>query len=171
MAEGPGHHAETLSRTVRTHQGTDPRPANSTPYALLPSRITLPGNKPFRWGFEPYNPRMKKEVITYTDDVTGEEAEDITTHTILIDGAGVEIDLAGASHDRLLEILHPYLSAKGARRVRGGVAATSKRRGAATTGSTDLALIRAWGRKNGYEVSDRGRVSAEVKEAYEKAHA
>lgn len=78
---------------------------------------------------------VQKKVITYTDDVTGEEAEDITTHTILIDGAGVEIDLSGASHDRLLEILHPYLSAAGARRVRGGIAAAGsrgKRRGAAT---------------------------------------
>ncbi|MEU0214071.1 Lsr2 family protein [Streptomyces sp. NPDC006265] len=117
---------------------------------------------------------MQKKVITYTDDVTGEAAEDITTHTILIDGAGVEIDLAGASHDRLLELLHPYLSAPGARRVRGGVAAAGskgKRRGAATTGSTDLAAIRTWGRQNGYEVSDRGRVSALVREAYEKANA
>lgn len=116
---------------------------------------------------------VQKKVITYTDDVTGEDAEDITTHTILIDGAGVEIDLAGESHDRLLELLHPYLSAPGARRVRGGVAAGAKpkRRGAATTGSTDLAVIRAWGRQNGYEVSDRGRVSAQVREAYEKANA
>lgn len=121
----------------------------------------------------PYNPRMvQKQVITYTDDVTGEEAEDITTHTILIDGAGVEIDLTGASHDRLLEILHPYLSAAGARRVRGTVGEVSskgKRRGVATAGSGDTALIRAWAKENGHEVSDRGRVSAEVREAYAKA--
>jgi hypothetical protein len=117
---------------------------------------------------------VQKKVITYTDDVTGEEAEDITTHTILIDGAGVEIDLSGASHDRLLEILHPYLSAGGARRVRGGVAAAGskgKRRGAATSSSGDTAQIRAWAKENGYEVNDRGRVSAEVREAYEKANA
>ncbi|MEU9050111.1 Lsr2 family protein [Streptomyces sp. NPDC048384] len=116
---------------------------------------------------------VQKKIVTMVDDVTGEEAEDIDTHTILIDGAGVEIDLTSENHDRLLEILHPYLSAASARRVRGGVAtAGSKgtRRGAATAGSVDLAKIRAWGRENGYEVSERGRVSAQVREAYEKAN-
>jgi hypothetical protein len=30
--------------------------------------------------------------------------------------------------------------------------------------------VRAWARENGYQVSDRGRVSSEVIAAYEKAH-
>ena len=117
---------------------------------------------------------MQKKVITYTDDVTGKEADDITTHTILVDGAGVEIDLSPETHDRLLEVLHPFLSAEGARRVRGGVATAGtkgKRRGAAASGSGDTAQIRAWAKENGHEVNDRGRVSAEVREAYEKANA
>ena len=37
--------------------------------------------------------------------------------------------------------------------------------------STDLADVRAWARKNGWpNISDRGRVSAEVMEAYEAAN-
>ncbi|WP_340376640.1 Lsr2 family protein [Streptomyces sp. SS7] len=115
----------------------------------------------------------QKQVITYTDDVTGEESEDITTHTLLIDGAGVEIDLTSASHDRLLELLHPYLSAESARRVRGSVnsAATAKKsRNSASSNSADTARIRAWAKENGHEVNDRGRVPASVKEAYEKAN-
>ncbi|MEU1552190.1 Lsr2 family protein [Streptomyces scabiei] len=115
----------------------------------------------------------QKEVITYTDDVTGEEAEDITTHTLLLDGAGVQIDLTSDSHDRLMDVLRPYLQAKGARRVRGGVAqagAKVKRRGGAPAGSGNTAQIRAWAKENGYEVNDRGRVPGDVREAYEKAN-
>jgi hypothetical protein len=114
----------------------------------------------------------QREVITYTDDLTGEEAEEIGTHTILIDGAGVEIDLSTENHDRLLELLHPYLSASGARRVRGSITASGtkgKRRAVATAGASDTAEIRAWAKRQGLEVNDRGRVPASVKEAYEKA--
>jgi hypothetical protein len=33
-----------------------------------------------------------------------------------------------------------------------------------------LADVREWARENGYQVSDRGRVAAEVMEAYQNAH-
>ena len=35
---------------------------------------------------------------------------------------------------------------------------------------TDLADVRAWARQSGHDVSDRGRVSAAVLEAYDAAH-
>jgi nucleoid-associated protein Lsr2 len=34
----------------------------------------------------------------------------------------------------------------------------------------DLSDVRSWARENGFQVSDRGRVSSEVIAAYEKAH-
>lgn len=34
-----------------------------------------------------------------------------------------------------------------------------------------LQLIREWGRANGYEISDRGRVAQEIQNAYDEAHA
>ncbi|CDR02336.1 Lsr2-like protein [Streptomyces iranensis] len=37
-------------------------------------------------------------------------------------------------------------------------------------GGQDTAEIRAWAKENGYEVSDRGRVPATVREAYAKAN-
>ena len=37
-------------------------------------------------------------------------------------------------------------------------------------GSQDTAEIRAWAKENGYEVNDRGRVPAPIREAYEKAN-
>lgn len=47
-----------------------------------------------------------------------------------------------------------------------------RRRAPATTADrpTDLAAIRAWARENGYQVSDRGRISAEIQGAYAAAH-
>ena len=35
---------------------------------------------------------------------------------------------------------------------------------------TDLAAVREWARQNGHQVSDRGRISAEIQAAYDKAH-
>nr|WP_330359970.1 histone-like nucleoid-structuring protein Lsr2 [Mycobacteroides abscessus] len=40
----------------------------------------------------------------------------------------------------------------------------------ASASKEQLAAIRQWARKNGYEVSDRGRIKAEVVEAFEAAH-
>ncbi|MEC4018662.1 histone-like nucleoid-structuring protein Lsr2 [Streptomyces sp. H27-D2] len=111
----------------------------------------------------------QKVVTTYVDDLTGEESTEISTSTILVNGAGVEIDLTHENYDKLLELLNPYLTAAGARRVRGGVAAKGKARKAPTTGE-NTADIRAWAKANGHDVNDRGRVPASVKEAYEKAN-
>jgi hypothetical protein len=46
-----------------------------------------------------------------------------------------------------------------------------RKRGSKAAGSASTSDIRAWALANGHDVSSRGRVSAEVREAYEKAHA
>ncbi|MDO0930327.1 Lsr2 family protein [Streptomyces sp. DG2A-72] len=107
----------------------------------------------------------QKVVTTYVDDLTGEESTEIATHSILIDGAGVEIDLTDENYEKLLEILNPYLHADGARRIRGAAKGKSK---ASTGGRDESSAVRAWAKANGFEVSDRGRVPAAVREAYEK---
>ncbi|GHE15341.1 histone-like nucleoid-structuring protein Lsr2 [Streptomyces alanosinicus] len=110
----------------------------------------------------------QKVITTYVDDLTGEASSDISTHSILVDGAGVEIDLTDDNYEKLLELLNPYLHAEGARRVRGAARAKGKPK-TASDGKDDSSAIRAWARDNGFEVSDRGRVPASVREAYEKA--
>ena len=40
----------------------------------------------------------------------------------------------------------------------------------ATTISSDNTTIRSWAQANGYQVSSRGRVSAEVRKAFEEAN-
>ncbi|MGG2462809.1 histone-like nucleoid-structuring protein Lsr2 [Streptomyces sp. RGM 3693] len=107
----------------------------------------------------------QKTVVIYTDDLTGEESSEATTHQLIIDGVAYEIDLAPESYDKLLEAVAPFT--KAGRRVRGsrGKAPASRPAG----GNKDTANIRAWAKEQGYNVNDRGRVPAEIREAYEKA--
>ncbi|WP_327294475.1 histone-like nucleoid-structuring protein Lsr2 [Streptomyces sp. NBC_01197] len=113
----------------------------------------------------------QKVVTTFTDDLTGEESEEIDTYTVLVNGAGVEIDLTPDSHDKLLEALAPFFGAKGARRARGASPSSPSRARKAVSDREYSGKVRAWAKANGYSVNERGRVAAELKEAYEKANA
>ncbi|MET8509205.1 Lsr2 family protein [Streptomyces sp. NPDC004787] len=112
---------------------------------------------------------MAQKIITvFTDDLTGEESSEAASHSFSLDGVGYEIDLGPDSYDRLLDALAPFMKAgrkTGRLKVKGAVAA--QRRGNKTQ---DTPQIREWAREHGYEVSERGRVPATVREAYEAAH-
>lgn len=99
--------------------------------------------------------------VTLEDDIDGSAAAE----TILfgLDGVNYEIDLSEANATKLREALASWVGS--ARRVGGRRQATRT-----TAGRNDLNDIRAWGRENGYKVSDRGRVSADVIKAYDDAH-
>ncbi|MCT6776073.1 Lsr2 family protein [Streptomyces sp. CS7] len=113
-------------------------------------------------------------VTTYTDDLTGEESEDVKKHTILVDGAGVEIDLNADSYDKLMDALKPFFQAEHATRTRVSLlakaAGKTKSSAANGAGRQDTAEIRKWARENGHNVNDRGRIPAEIREAYAKAN-
>jgi hypothetical protein len=104
----------------------------------------------------------QKVNIVLIDDVDGSEAEE--TVTFGLDGVSYEIDLNAKNAGKLRDALASYVG--NARRVSG-------RRGRRAT-KTDLGPstreIRDWARSNGYDVSDRGRVPAEIREAYVAAH-
>jgi hypothetical protein len=55
---------------------------------------------------------------------------------------------------------------RGGRGGRGGAAATPRPRKTAVSTTPDLAAVRTWAREQGLQVSDRGRVSNAVLEAY-----
>ncbi|WIY82059.1 Lsr2 family protein [Propionimicrobium sp. PCR01-08-3] len=82
-----------------------------------------------------------------------------------LDGVNYEIDLSKKNADSLREALAPYVGA--ARRVRGQRARSA---GSTAAAGSSPAEIRAWAADNGYEVSARGRVPAEVRAAYEAAN-
>jgi hypothetical protein len=110
------------------------------------------------------NPVAQKVQVLLVDDLDGGEADE--TVTFALDGKTYEIDLTTANADKLRGLLEPY--AKSGRRT-GGRAATGRaaKGRVATGGSSDTAEIRAWAKANNYNVNDRGRVPAEIREAYE----
>lgn len=109
---------------------------------------------------------MAQKIVTiYTDDLTGEESAEAATHTFALDGVSYEIDLGHDSYDKLLEALAPFT--KAARKTGKTRKPAARKTGGA--GNQDTAEIRAWAKKNGYNVNDRGRVPAEIREAYVKA--
>ncbi|QKV94175.1 Lsr2 family protein [Streptomyces sp. NA02950] len=109
----------------------------------------------------------QKVQVLLVDDLDGGEADE--TVTFALDGKSYEIDLTTANADRLRDALEPFT--KGGRRTGGRTSGGRGKARAAAGGSQDTAKIRAWAKENGYEVNDRGRVPATVREAYEKANA
>lgn len=112
----------------------------------------------------------QKVQVILVDDVDGGEADE--TVTFSLDGVNYEIDLSEGNAESLRESLAEWVGH--ARRVggrAGGRARSGGRAKAASASSkTDLYQVRSWARDNGYQVSDRGRVSSEVLAAYEAAH-
>lgn len=109
----------------------------------------------------------QKVQVLLLDDLEGGEADE--TVTFALDGKTYEIDLTTANADKLRGALEPYV-AKGRRT--GGRQQRGKGRsaGGAASSGPDTAKIRAWAKEQGYEVNDRGRVPANIREAYEKAN-
>ncbi|AKH83830.1 hypothetical protein AA958_18260 [Streptomyces sp. CNQ-509] len=105
----------------------------------------------------------QKVQVLLVDDLDGGEADE--TVTFALDGKSYEIDLTTANAEKLRSALEQYV--KSGRRT--GGRATKRSRGGAS-GSQDTAKIRAWAKEQGYEVSERGRVPANIREAYEKAN-
>ena len=112
--------------------------------------------------------------VTITDDIDGSAA--VETITFGLDGASYEIDLNEKNAKKLRDALANYMAHA---RVLGGRAGRARASGvratkvaARSTGASreQLAAIRDWARSNGYEVADRGRVRAEVIQAFEDAH-
>ncbi|MFC5993726.1 Lsr2 family protein [Pseudonocardia hispaniensis] len=105
--------------------------------------------------------------IRLIDDLDGEPAEE--TVEFGIDGKNYEIDLSKGNAGKLRDALAAYVAAarrSGGRR-RGSVASAPSN--ASRRPSIDREqnqAIRDWARKRGMKVSDRGRIPAEVLEAY-----
>lgn len=106
----------------------------------------------------------QKVQVVLVDDIDGGAADE--TVTFSLDGVSYEIDLSTANAAALRDAFARYVGA--ARRV-GGRTRTPGRKPARSRALSTA--IREWGRANGFEVSERGRISAELRAAYEKATA
>ena len=115
----------------------------------------------------------QKVQVILVDDFDGGDAEESVSFAL--DGVNYEIDLSSDNASALRDALSPWIGH--ARRTGGR---STARRAASSGGGgsragrsatkADLGDVRSWARENGYQVSDRGRVSSEVMSAYETAH-
>ena len=108
----------------------------------------------------------KQTTVTVTDDLDGSaNAKEVT---FSLNGESWTIDLSAKNRNALEKALRPYI-AKATRQSRRRPV-TSTRRTVARGPRRDLAQVRDWAKSNGHQVSDRGRISAAVQEAYDAAH-
>ena len=105
----------------------------------------------------------QKVHIVLIDDIDQSDAEE--TVTFGLDGKEFAIDLNTKNARSLRDALAPYVAH--ARPVSGR---SSRRSSAKAASGAAPSEIRAWARENGFDVPERGRVAAEVREAYAAAH-
>lgn len=106
------------------------------------------------------------QVIIY-DDLTGEGGAE--TDSFMLDGHHYEIDLSEENRRKLREYLAPFIAK--ARPVR---IVSKPRKGPGSRGGRQMtrersAEIRNWAKANNHPVSERGRIAANVVEAYEES--
>ena len=109
--------------------------------------------------------RIVRQLI---DDIDGSEIPDGGGERVefSLRGVSYQIDLSAANVAKLDKALKPYIDS--AAKVGGTRARRAKSTGKAS--KEQLSAIREWARKNGHEVSDRGRIKAETVEAFEASH-
>jgi hypothetical protein len=109
----------------------------------------------------------QKVTVSLVDDLSGAQADE--TVEFGLDGKNYVIDLSTTNAEKLRTALADFVAAArrpgGGRRKAAGAVAT---RPSAVDREQNQA-IREWARKKGMEVSDRGRIPADVLEAYHQA--
>jgi hypothetical protein len=117
----------------------------------------------------------RKVQVILSDDLDDSIPADETV-TFALDGTTYEIDLSDKNAAEMRDAFGKYVSAArkvGSRGGRSSGAGRSRATGGGGGGRMDreqAGAIRDWARKNGHQVSDRGRIPASVVEAYESAH-
>jgi hypothetical protein len=109
----------------------------------------------------------QKVEITLVDDIDGGKADE--TITFGLDGAQYVIDLSDKNAKQFRENIAKYIDAA---RKEKSTRATGRggRRVAATPAGPDTSDVRTWAKAQGYEVSERGRVSKDLIVKFQEAH-
>jgi hypothetical protein len=107
----------------------------------------------------------QKVNIVLVDDIDGSDADE--TVSFGLDGTSYEIDLNGKHAAKLRDALAAYVGH--ARKV-SNAGRRTRSSARAAGGGTAAKDVREWARSNGHKVPDRGRIPADVREAYEAAH-
>jgi hypothetical protein len=113
----------------------------------------------------------QKYIVQLVDDLTQEPIEEGEGESVRfsLDGVGYTIDLTSEHAHEFRNALAPYVSK--ARKGDAAPRATARSGGSSSRAPKgDLKAIREWASSNGYKVSSRGRIPAEVQNAYNAAH-
>ncbi|NYF27425.1 hypothetical protein HDC31_000954 [Microbacterium sp. JAI119] len=116
-------------------------------------------------------PMARRIVHQLVDDIDGsvlEVGEGETVHFSL-NGTAYEIDLNTAHADELRKALEPYVAAGRKAGSSSNASRTSSARKRPAR-NPEVAAIRAWANDNGHKLSERGRIPAQVVDAYNAAH-
>jgi hypothetical protein len=105
----------------------------------------------------------QKVNIVLVDDIDQSEADE--TVSFALDGKDYVIDLNKKHASALRDALAPYV---GHARASAGRKANGRK--APARSASDAGDIREWAKANGHDVSERGRIASEVREAYAAAH-
>jgi hypothetical protein len=119
----------------------------------------------------------QKTIVSLVDDLDGSAADE--TVGFGLDGVSYEIDLTDTHAKSLRDAFADYVAhaRQQGRTTRKPRTRTSGRAtgSASPTGTTAVdreqnKAIRDWARTHGHTISDRGRIPAEITEAYHQAH-
>jgi hypothetical protein len=106
----------------------------------------------------------RKIHVQLIDDISGEDAQE--TLRFSLDGADYEIDLAEENAAALRAALAPFIAH--GRRVRS--APGSRSTATVPSSREETQRIRQWAMANGYSPNSRGRISQDIRKAYDEAH-
>jgi hypothetical protein len=111
----------------------------------------------------------QRTIVQFIDDLDGTSSDTIETIEFGLDGVTYEIDLsddnAGMLRDRLAEFIESARRT-GGRAKRGTATGVPSTNGSGRSREQTQA-IREWARNNGWEISERGRIPADIIEAFE----
>ncbi|WP_040829500.1 histone-like nucleoid-structuring protein Lsr2 [Nocardia jiangxiensis] len=108
----------------------------------------------------------KKVTVELIDDYDGKSVAEGTV-VFGIDGVEYEIDLSVKNTAKLRAVFDQWIEpARKVGRVSKGKSTVG---GRTAVDREQTAAVREWARKNGYDVSSRGRIQASILEAYNKA--
>ncbi|MHB1928748.1 MAG: histone-like nucleoid-structuring protein Lsr2 [Acidimicrobiales bacterium] len=117
----------------------------------------------------------QKVQVVLTCDLDEDEVPAVQTVTFGYDGSNYAFELCEQHLEEVTELFSHWMRvarlANGAGRRRRSAAAAPAARPRRSTGPSGATSdIRKWARNNGFSISERGRIPAEVRRAYEEAN-
>ena len=110
----------------------------------------------------------RKVLVRLVDDLDGSPSADVAPVTFALDGVTYQIDLNQRNAGRLRESLAAFVAS--ARRTSGRAKRGTAIRAGRGPAAGDVSAIREWAKEQGLPVSARGRIPANILDAYNSSN-